>query len=371
MDYSYISTMDEAACKAWGYVPKEKVIPRISQQSKQSMENGHFPLRLISFNTLQPVYTIANNLYYILKRTPGYSDRHERARDLYGLLLGYDLCCLQEFSNDVSLERILNVFNIRGGLPQPVGNVNKVIHACDHANPNGGLLTLARSDLRIIWYDEYKFSRYGTEEFLNRSASFCLLNMNNYWEGKYLLVCNVHFHTAPATDDDIVREQQRGELFDYFITLSDKLFPLNFSWENCGVIITGCFNASDTSISNNNVVQGLEYKKILECFGPAHDLMAGVSSCRLTHTFNTDLNKYADPKRANDTSRMDYIISLDSIPGKKGISHKTMPLTAESADILTDITISDHYPIVANIVPRIKAPATQSTNIKNQLRNWY
>jgi hypothetical protein len=338
--------------KAWGFKKNTTNI----KPPKPSMENDHFPLRLISFNTLQPVYSVANNLYYILKRTPGYSDRYERARKLYDLLHGYDLCCLQEFCNYVEDDKRMKSFTLRGSIEQPTGNMNKFLHACDHRNPNGGLLTAIRYDMKVIWYDEYNFQHFGGEESLNRSASFTLINMNNYWEGKYLLMCNVHFCTDNASDDSVVREQQRGELFDYFSNLGDKLYPLNFRWENCGVIIAGCFNTTDTAVINHsagaNITHSTEYKRLLQCFGPSHDLLAGVSSCNLEHTFNTDLNKYADKKRCNDTSRMDYIFSLDSIPGKK-TTHTTLPLTAESGEILTDVEISDHYPIVANVVPRV------------------
>jgi len=342
--------------KAWGF--KKQTIN--NKPIKPSMENGYFPLRLISFNTLQPVYSVANSLYYILKRSPGYGDRYERSQKLYSLLNGYDLCCLQEFCNYVENDKSLKVFNLKGYITEPIGNMNKVLHACDHRNPNGGLLTAIRYDMKVIWYDEYNFEHYGGEESLNRSASFTLINMNNYWNGKYLLMCNVHFCTDNATDDSVIREQQRGELFNYLSNLGEKLYPLNFKWENCGVIIAGCFNANDTSVINNTTTHSTEYKRLLQCFGPSHDLLAGVSSCKLEYTFNTDLNKYADKKRCNDTSRMDYIFSLDSIPGKK-TTHTTLPLTAESGEILTAVEISDHYPIVANIVPRVVAPIQQNT----------
>jgi hypothetical protein len=196
--------------------------------------------------------------------------------------------------------------------------------------------------------------------------------MNNYWEDKYLLVCNVHFYTGTATDDSITREKQRGELFDYFQRLDNKLFPLHFKWENCGVLITGCFNASDTAITNNTITQSIEYKKLLQCFGPARDLLSDSRG----RTFDTDNNKYADKKRMNDTSRMDYIFALDSIPGRKQ-THQTMPLMAESSAILTDVIISDHYPVAAYIIPVVTAE--QQSNLFPETverrptfsKNWY
>jgi len=340
--------------------------PRITQNK---MENGNFPLRFITFNVMQPCWL--SNVYGNIKRLPGYSDRDIRAKKMCELLAAYDLCCLQELNNDTVVDQ-LKQFNIRGIDPQPDGRVAKVARSYHHVSTTGGLASAVRSDVPIIWDFVYKFQATSNETELNRSASFTLLNMINYWPGKYLLVCNVHLYEKASHDDSIVREQQRGELFDQFCDIHKRLFPLGFKWEDCGVIIAGCFNGASEVLGNKSV----EYRKIMESIGVAHDLVSEVNpSAANINTFTTDENPYADKLRMNDTARIDYILSLDTIPSRQWNGNKNqrqleicncLPLKAEYADVIRDSLISDHFPVVANIVPRSKNEYNGTT--KN---NWY
>jgi len=328
--------------------------------SAPKMENDNFPLRLLSFNVFQPAWL--SSLWGKIKRSPGYVDREIRAQELSNLIGSYDLCCLQEFNNE-TVSNKETPFKFVGIDPLPPGKIAQIARSYEHVSSTGGLVAAIRNDLPIIWEYVYKFKYFGEEESLNRSAAFYLLNMKNYWSGKYLLVCNVHFYAKDIHGDHIIREQQRGELYDEFCTLHKRLFPLGFKWENCGVIVCGCFNGAAEVISGNTVDISIEYRKIKESLGITHDIISETNpKASKMRTFDADKNKYVDRLRMNETSRMDYIFSLDTIPSPLSVEktyefgHETihtMPLMAESADVLLDVCISDHYPVVANIVPKI------------------
>lgn len=329
------------------------------------MENGNFPLRLLSFNVFQPAWL--SSLWGKIRRSPGYVDREVRAQELSNLIGSYDVCCLQEFNNETVSSKE-TPFKFVGIDPLPPGKIAQIARSYEHVSSTGGLVGAIRNDLPIIWEYVYKFKCVGDEESLNRSAAFYLLNMRNYWSGKYLLVCNVHFYGKDSHGDHIVREQQRGELYDEFCNLHKRLFPLGFKWENCGVIVCGCFNGAAETVDFSNAKNpkidiSIEYRKIINSLGKTHDILLETNpEASKIRTFDADKNKYVDRLRMNDTSRMDYIFSLDTIPSPV-IGDKitdvfryetihTMPLMAESADVLTDVCISDHYPIIASIVPK-------------------
>lgn len=343
-----------------------KNIPSTIQGPKPSapkMENDNFPLRLLSFNVFQPAWL--SSLWGKIKRSPGYVDREIRAQELTNLIGCYDLCCLQEFNNE-TVSNKETPFKFVGIDALPPGKIAQIARSYDHVSSTGGLVGAIRNDLPIIWEYVYKFTCFGDEESFNRSAAFYLLDMRNYWTGKYLLVCNVHFYAKDAHGDHIVREQQRGELYNEFINLHKRLFPLGFKWENCGVIVCGCFNAA----AEAGVDISIEYRKIKNSFGITHDIISETNpTAGKIRTFDSDKNKYVDRLLMNDTSRMDYIFSLDTIPsaisrdtGYGSETIYTMPLIAESADVLVDMCISDHYPVVANIVPNLKQPQKTISN---------
>lgn len=336
-----------------------KQIIKEEKKQEKNMEEGNFPLRFVTFNVMQPCWL--SNVYGKFKRLPGYSDRDIRAAKLCHFLDAYDFCCLQELNNDIVADK-LKSFNLKGIDPQPDGKVAKVARSYHHVSTTGGLVSAVRHDIPIIWNFVYKFISIGDEVDLNRSASFTLMNMNNYWPGKYLLVCNVHLYEKNSHDDSIVREQQRGELFDQFAEIHKRLYPLGFKWEQCGVIVAGCFNVASENLANGDLSN--EYRKLMNCLGTAHDLVAEVSPLAAEiKTFTTDENEYANKTRMNDTSRMDYIFSLDTIPSRHWNNDRhqqqlstciCLPLKADYAEVLKDIIISDHYPVAAAISPRIK-----------------
>jgi hypothetical protein len=333
---------------------------------QNDLERMNTPVQIITFNTLQPPYTITNNMYGKLKQLPGYSDRYERAQALCDKLQNYDICCLQNFNYD-ALDKFPN-YTIKGIPEAPPGRVARLVQSYNYANPNGGLVSIYKRNMRIIWHDEHILTTANTDI---RSFSFTLLDMNMYWRGKYLLICNVHLASDNAHEDSIVRELQRGEIFDEFRKLHTKLFPLGFKWENCGVIMAGTLGCTDSVVSIFNVdddniepisVVNIEYKKLMECFGEANDILAK----HPTNTYDIELNQYATEKSA----RVDYLIALDSIPSAVCFDYrtrgtgpcKTMQLQVMSAAVLTDIELSDHFPVVATLVPRTNRGSNVGTN---------
>lgn len=313
--------------------------------SNRRMNGDYFALRLITFNIFQPPWLSA--LYGRLFRIAGSSDRDARFIELCNNLHYYDVCCLQECHNELIADK-LQTFDVRGMDPLPEGKLSRTARSYYYNGSNGGLVTAVRKDLKVIWSYNYKFTYCADEDTLNRSVSFTLINMDSYWSGKYLLICNLHLYGGgtngnTAHTDNIVREQQRSEIYGQLLQMHEKqLFPLGFTWDKCGVIICGCFNAAaEVSFS-----MGQEYRKILESFGRARDLLATSA----VQTFDTDRNPYANKRRMNDTSRMDFILVLDSIVCDRGTT-PTLPLTADTTSINTDLVMSDHYPVIAYIYP--------------------
>lgn len=308
------------------------------------MNGDYFALRLITFNVFQPPWLSA--LYNRLWRVAGSSDREARFIELCNNLHYYDVCCLQECHNELIVDK-LQTFDIRGMDPQPDGKLSRKARSYYYNGSNGGLVTAIRKDLKVIWSYNYKFTYCADEDTLNRSVSFTLINMDSYWSGKYLLVCNVHLYGGSKTDtahsDNIVREQQRSEIYGQLLQIHEKqLFPLGFTWDKCGVIICGCFNAA----ADKGLGIGQEYRKILESFGRARDLLASSH----VRTFDTNKNPYANRRKMNDTSRMDFIFALDSIVCDRGHT-PTLPLTADNVTINTELVVSDHYAVCASIYP--------------------
>lgn len=308
------------------------------------MNGDYFALQFIVFNVFQPPWLTA--LYGRLFRITGSHDRDARFVELCNNLHCYDICCLQECHNELIVTK-LQTFNVCGIDPQPDSKLAKTARSYYYNGSNGGLVTAVRKDLKIIWSYNYKFTYCADEDNLNRSTSFTLINMDSYWSGKYLLVCNLHLYSGlrgnTAHTNNLVREQQRSEVYGQLMQIHEKqLFPLGFSWDKCGVIICGCFNAAaDNGFSINH-----EYTKIKESFGKARDLLATSN----VKTFDTDTNQYADQNKLNDSSRMDFIFVLDSIVCDRGTT-ATLPLKAENAYINTELVISDHYPVCASIYP--------------------
>lgn len=330
------------------------------------MNGDYFALRLITFNVFQPPWLSA--LYNRLFRVAGANNRDARFVELCNNMHNYDVCCLQECHNELIAEK-LQTFNVLGMDPPSDGKLSRTARSYYYNGSNGGLITAVRKDIKVIWSFNYKFTYCADEDNLNRSVSFTLLNMDSYWSGKYLLICNVHLYGGgpnngdTAHNDNIVREQQRSEIYGQLMQIHEKqLFPLGFTWDKCGVIICGCFNAA----ADVGLTMGQEYRKILESFGRARDLL-GSSSVR---TFDTDKNIYASKRRINDTSRMDFIFALDSIVCDRGTT-PTLKLMAESASVLTDLVVSDHYPVIASIYPMDPQSnhvmALPSTSSKKQL----
>jgi endonuclease/exonuclease/phosphatase family metal-dependent hydrolase len=328
------------------------------------MNEDYFALRLITFNIFQPPWLSA--LYGRLFRVAGSNDRDARFIELCNNLHYYDICCLQECHNELIVDK-LQTFDVRGMDPQPEGKLSRTARSYYYNGSNGGLVTAARKDLKIIWSYNYKFTYCADEDMLNRSVSFTLINMDSYWSGRYLLICNLHLYGGgtngnTAHTDNIVREQQRSEIYGQLMQIHSKqLFPLGFTWDKCGVIICGCFNAANG---------GQEHRKILESFGKARDLLASSS----VRTFDTDRNPYANRRKMKDTSRMDFILALDSIVCERGTT-LTLPLTADNANINTDLVVSDHYSVCASIYPIYSPPEpilalpSNSKSQKQQIRH--
>lgn len=310
------------------------------------MDQGYFPLRLITCNTYQLPWL--SSVYNRLFQVPGSADREVRFTNLCNNLNSYcDIACLQECHNELIVDRLAG-FSVKGVDKPPDGKIARVARSYYYQSSTGGLVTAIRNDINIIWSYVYKFTYCADEETLNRSISFTLLDMKSYWSGKYLLICNLHLYGGPAHVDNIVREQQRNEIYGQLLQIhKKKLFPLGFTWNQCGVLICGCFNAAASS----GLEPTLEYRKILESFGKTRDLLCTTSRAMSALTYDPDNNSCANKSRKADASRMDFILALDTIVCERGTT-PTLPLTAESAEVLNNLIVSDHYAVYASVYPR-------------------
>jgi len=318
---------------------------RYSTSVESPIQNKHTPVGIITHNIYQLPWYVALYCRFFKSDVPidNCTDQYGRAVRLCDLLALYDICALQEMwgaNSAYIVERLNDDFHFPEKLVSYIPDSSlwqdvKTIRAMSN-NKIGGLMFAVKQDMPIIWYKHHNFAHNEGEEEAYKSVGFCLLDMNAYWKKKYLLVVNVHFHSLNPHDDTIVREQQRGEVFQQFKNLHTKqLFPLDFAWDNCGVIFMGDFNAA-YMVGLGHMTD--EYRKLLEAFSPGgtHDLYAEMHSENvLGYTYDSDNNKYVNCKTLKDTSRMDYIFSLDSIPSPTPTNRRrTMPLQAVTCTIL-------------------------------------
>lgn len=220
----------------------------------------------------------------------------------------------------------------------------------------GGLMVATAKSLPLVWYHHHVFKHNLKEESIHKSLGIALLNMSSKWgKGKYLLVCNVHYHSPGPFDHTSDRKQQRAETLEIFTSLDIlESFPEDFKWSNCGVIFAGDFNTSQ--FQYKSAMLSSEYLELLEAFTdvPMRNLREEHSANAFKHTSTfSDTNSYVAQRVYNETSVIDYIFAMDEFPTISG-PKTTLRLDAENTYMIKQPhgeEYSDHYPLVATIFP--------------------
>lgn len=347
---------------------KEKV-PTYKPKPSAPALVPHKPVKVITQNAFQiPWFTSTYNKIANKISTPAeYDTRGENCRDqeiravrLIEEIKDYDIVALQEMWGS-NMDTIYNAMKEQE-LKMPNELTSHIVsgrmaeyynHRSVIVKQTGGLFFGAKTP--IIWYRHHRFLNDTGEQYLSKGAGFVLLDMNEFWEGKYLLVCNVHMFSAHKTEDRDERQKQRDEINEEFIKIHKKeLFPLGFSWENCGVIVVGTFNTPYFRYDRTG--RTTEYLKLTCDFAPR----AGATQdfyiqlhpdCQRTQTYDFVNNCYFDHADRDDAGRVDYILGLSSIPRENGARTNTMVLEATECDIIRDVECSDHFAVVASLRP--------------------
>lgn len=342
---------------------KEKNAP------KPSAPILYTPVKIITLNAFQvPWLTSTYNKLSNRIATPVEHDtRGENCRDqeiratrLVEEIKDYHIVALQEMWG-ASMNTIHTAMKEQGHhIPEELtshivsGNLADYYnHKAVIAKQLGGLFF--GSKIPIIWYRHHRFANDSGEQYLSKGVGFALLDMNEFWEGKYLLVCNVHMFSSHKSEDRAERQKQRDEINDEFIQIhKEELFPLGFNWENCGVVIVGTFNTP--YFRYDRAGRTTEYLKLTCDFAPR----AGATQdfyiqlhpdCQRIQTYDFVNNRYFDHTFRDDSSRVDYILGLSSIPRGNGMRSNVMVLEATECDIIRDSECSDHFPVTASLRP--------------------
>lgn len=324
------------------------------------------------------------------------TDQVKRIYRLIDALGGkFDICTFQEMfgANHVTLLDwlVLNQYMIPSvyydtfcpdtGLKGLISNVWNTY--LTYRRRTGGLLFACKQSLHTIWHLHLNFTCSNDEESANKSYSITLLDASEYWGlSKYLLLCNVHFHSLDPHVDSVSRSKQREEVKATFIKIhTEQKYPNDFVWANCGVVLVGDFNCAyrkilgdDIAITEDKLIDHKDttdgYDNLLSMFGPhiilrdlyrdkqmwVDPLLENIfNSLKLyDYTYDGHANSYVNPKTVRDSSRMDYIFVADAIPSLANDIISVLKLKCLDCKILTQPKgeeISDHYPVVASLVP--------------------
>ena len=118
---------------------------------------------------------------------------------------------------------------------------------------NGGLYFACKEKFAIIWEHHHVFKYCVGEEGMGKSVSFVLLDVDQYWPGKYLLIINTHLHSPFPFSNTEARKTQKEEILKGMQVIQKVMsYPDDFKWENCGVLMLGDFNMA-YKIKNSDI----------------------------------------------------------------------------------------------------------------------
>jgi endonuclease/exonuclease/phosphatase family metal-dependent hydrolase len=322
-------------------------------------------IRILSHNT----YLIPKIVVYLFgcfhKYNPSINDcygQDERFKRLKNMVLDYDVCCLQEVWGYRQHE-LLQLFKENGyEVPEKYQCWEGVFgsglmatpyntYDCFFNSRTGGLFNAFKDTVNVLWNYHHIFKKCGKEKIVNKSLSFTLLDMNNVWKGKYLLVGNLHIHSSNPHRSNKNRKIQRKEIKDTLCLLSQvRDFPDDFEWKKCGVMLMGDFNTA--LMSRDGKIRD-EYFKTLACFGEGCTLIDVVNDITraedLVNTFDMK-NRYVSINNDDDVGIIDYIFTLNNHP----LEGELMPLEVCKSSVLVPKLgneTSDHYALEVSVIP--------------------
>jgi len=295
-------------------------------------------------------------------------DQHARAELVSALAKSHDVVALQEIwggASDVVQRGMEGTHDIvaqysawKGFFGTGFGAdyLNTVVA---HFRGNGGLWfgTRRASALKTIWSYHHTFVHNLGEEFMNKSASFTLVDTAAKWgEGTHLLIVNTHLHSPHPFDHTEDRCKQREEMLEILSTIGKRLMDedIHVEWSKCGVLLLGDLNTAQCSKGDRTGVEITEeYHQTLKVFH-ARDLFLENDSFDETtkgkFTYDGEANPYVSEASRKDSSRMDYALALDSLDSGRV---KLMKLKASRCEIVDSpqTLCSDHYPLSLNVYP--------------------
>jgi hypothetical protein len=293
--------------------------------------------------------------------------QHSRAKLVAEIAKTHDVVALQEIwggATDTLQRRIQTTHNIvkryRGwegifGTGLLGDYVNTLL---SHLGENGGLwFASCPSATKELWSYHHTFMNKEGEEFMNKSASFVLLDVSAKWGTNFcLLVINTHLHSPDPFDNTVHREAQRTEISAVLSSLPEQLSKegITIDWSKCGVLLVGDLNTAFCERGDRDgKIPTTEYKNTLKQFD-ARDLFLNNASFRPESigkfSYDGEANQYVSIASRKDSSRMDYALAIDSI--NQG-QIKLLKLKATRCDILDNVDnpCSDHWPISLSVVP--------------------
>ena len=295
-------------------------------------------------------------------------DQHARAKVLADLVKKHDVVAIQEIwggATDV-LQReiepshtILPRYRGWGGLGGSGLLADYVNTLASSLRAQGGLwFASCPSTTNVIWSHHHTFVHKEGEEFMDKSVGLVLLDVSHKWgKGHHLLVLNTHLHSPEPFGHTVHRRYQRKEIIKILSAVPDRLKAeegVTIDWSLCGVILVGDLNTAFCQRGDHTGAQlTKEYLETLKEFD-ARDLylenLAYNSVNRGKFSYDGDNNSYVSVASRKDSSRMDYVLALDSICEQ---TVKLLKLEATHCTIVDNVKepCSDHWPISVAIQP--------------------
>jgi len=207
-------------------------------------------------------------------------------------------------------------------------------------NKTGGLWFAQIKNISVLFHSKHTFTV--SESWSMKGVQAVLLDMNNIWPEKYLLIFNTHLDP----NSQMNRSDQLVEIHHFINrTIVDlkkfqHAFPQTFSFANCGVLLVGDFNVASSWKD--------DYQELTTLF-KARDLHR--EYCKRTGKKELSTYDMANPlvPEIGESRKIDYIFALDAFSETSFLKLYCNKFVVETQE--EDNLLSDHWPQVAHISP--------------------
>jgi len=235
-----------------------------------------------------------------------------------------------------------------------------------------------RKTMPLLLYGKHVFSI--SESFSFKGVQAVILDVDQYWPNKYLLLMNTHLDPKSAENRRAQLKEIKEFLSNIILQVNQLVSPMaiherisssfdemqflerdsfqKFSFKRCGVLLVGDFNIPSFDIQ--------EYQAMLSSFdGSLHDLYrefrrkhsrVPIEENRDEVTYESGNSLFVPLPKMQQSRRIDYMLSMDSFKMVSGESAQTfLPLECTEFFIEKQSPgeeLSDHWIQLAKLRPK-------------------